>query len=80
MNKETLNQKITEMLEDNMKALEKHFGLEAVIRKEANQTIQKISAMNLIRSNELLVKYERKLSRSRKLMKLKDSPVFEMTK
>lgn len=69
-----------EILSDKMKVMERYFGLESVIRKVATETIKKISAMNIIRSNSLLENYERKLSHSRKLMKLKDSPVWGMSK
>lgn len=69
-----------EIISEKTSILERSFGLERYIRKTARNTIGKISTLNIVSDTEVFFRYETKLRNSKKLMKIKNSPVFGMTK
>jgi len=64
----------------NVKILEKTFGLEKYIRNSAKIAINMISSLCIMSSTDVFFRFEHKLSNSKKLMKIKDSPVLKMSK
>lgn len=64
----------------NEKILERTFGLEKYIRNSAKIAIDQISSLCIMSSTDVFCRFEHKLSNSKKLMKIKDSPVLKMSK
>jgi len=63
----------------NIKLLESRFGFENFIRSKAEKTIDKIDSIRIVEDLSKLKEYESKqISRSKKLMNVFSSPVFEM--
>lgn len=69
-----------DIFSERINVLQRTFGLEKYIRKSAKAAIDKIAALNIMSSTEVFFRFESKLKNSKKLMKIKDSPVLNMSK
>lgn len=69
------------LITSNINLLQQSFGFDKYVRKEAAQTIVKISELGIVNSVERLEHLEskEKLTFAKKLMKAKNSPVLTMT-
>lgn len=70
------------LLVKNVKVLQDYFGFQIFIRNQAKETISKLEKLDIIGNVDKLKEYqnEEKLTISKKLMKIQNSPVLQMKK
>lgn len=70
----------TELLPYNVSLMEQHFGLEIFIRATASSVAREIEAKGIFANPEMLTNYIKRGNKkySRKMMRIKDSKVFEL--
>ena len=70
------------LLVKNVKVLQDYFGFQIFIRNQAKETISKLEKLDIIGNMDKLKEYqnEEKLTISKKLMKIQNSPVLQMKK
>ena len=66
----------------NLKVLQDYFGFQKFVRDQAKKVIYKLKELDILENTELLIKYQEgeKLTVSKKLMNIKNSPVLKMDK
>lgn len=70
------------LLVKNVKVLQDYFGFQTFVRNQAKETISKLEKLDIIGNMDKLKEYqnEEKLTISKKLMKIQNSPVLQMKK
>lgn len=70
------------LLVKNVKVLQDYFGFQTFVRSQAKETISKLEKLDIIGNMDKLKEYqnEEKLTISKKLMKIQNSPVLQMKK